>query len=245
MKPPAFQFYADDFLGGTCDMRADEVGAYMRLLCYQWNRGCIPIDDREKLERITGCEVSNDVLMKFPDGKNRRMESERAKQSAYRENQRKKGVASAKARFNRGSTVVQPSAADSRLEPKVNSPSPSPKTETIRPKGFAEFWEAYPRGDKKVEAAKSFAKAGVDIAIMLDALAWFKSTPEWKRDGGKYIPHAVTWLNQRRWEDCVSIKQNPQNDHGMTPEELAEWEAANARLVAETDAETLRLIYEK
>jgi uncharacterized protein YdaU (DUF1376 family) len=34
-KPPAFQFYADDFLGGTIDLTTEEVGAYIRLLCFQ------------------------------------------------------------------------------------------------------------------------------------------------------------------------------------------------------------------
>ena len=68
----------------------------------------------------------NRVLNKFQpdaDGKlrNRRLEVERDKQIAFRERQSRAGEASAKARFNRGSTVVQPEG-----QPKLNSPSPSP-----------------------------------------------------------------------------------------------------------------------
>ena len=37
MNPPAFQFYTDDFLGGVSDMTQAEVGAYILLLCAQWN----------------------------------------------------------------------------------------------------------------------------------------------------------------------------------------------------------------
>ena len=121
MKPPAFQFYADDFAAGTCDLSAADVGAYIRLLCYQWSRGSIPINDPAKIARIAAVEPSADVLAKFPSGQNGRMEAERVKQAEYRQQQSDKGKASAQARFNRGSTVVQPEG-----QPKGNSPSPSP-----------------------------------------------------------------------------------------------------------------------
>ena len=99
---------------------AEDVGAYMRLLCYQWGNGAIP-SRKELVDRIAGCVVGPDVMAKFPDGRNARMEREREKQADYRAQQSAKGKASAQARLNRGSTVVQPSG-----EPKVNSPSPSP-----------------------------------------------------------------------------------------------------------------------
>jgi uncharacterized protein YdaU (DUF1376 family) len=120
MKSPAFQFYPDDFIGGTCDMSTKEVGAFIRLLCFQWSKGKIPSDEK-KLSRIAGCNVTLDVLAKFPDGMNQRLEDERVKQGEYRAKQSAKGQLSALARANRGSTVVQPS-----VEPQGNSPSPSP-----------------------------------------------------------------------------------------------------------------------
>lgn len=125
MKAPAFQFYADDFIGGTVVLTAEDVGAYMRLLCYQWGNGAIP-SRKELVDRIAGCVVGVDVMSKFTDGKNPRMELEREKQAEYRLQQSAKGKASAQARLNRGSTVVQPSG-----EPKGNSPSPSPSPSPI------------------------------------------------------------------------------------------------------------------
>jgi uncharacterized protein YdaU (DUF1376 family) len=129
MKAPAFQFYADDFIGGTVVFSAEDVGAYMRLLCYQWGNGAIP-DRKELVDRIAGCVVGPDVMAKFPDGRNARMEREREKQAEYRAQQSAKGKASAQARFNRGSTVVQPSG-EPEGQPKVNSPSPSPSPSPI------------------------------------------------------------------------------------------------------------------
>jgi uncharacterized protein YdaU (DUF1376 family) len=133
MKPPAFQFYADDFVAGVADMTQSEVGAYILLLCHQWSRGEIP-SDKARASMIAKGEISEHVSGKFPAGKNARLEQEREKQSAYREMQSQKGQASAKARFNRGSTAVQ-----FRLEPKVNSPSPSPLVEREREASLPEI----------------------------------------------------------------------------------------------------------
>ena len=83
-KSPAFQFYPDDFIGGTCDLSAEEVGTYIRLLCYQWSRESIPVDDIPKLTRIAGSNVTLDVLRKFPDGKNAKLESVRNNLNKYK-----------------------------------------------------------------------------------------------------------------------------------------------------------------
>ena len=54
-KAPAFQFYANDFITGTQDWSIEEVGIYIRLLCYQWDHGFIP-EDKNRLARIAGCD---------------------------------------------------------------------------------------------------------------------------------------------------------------------------------------------
>ena len=98
-KPPAFQFYADDFVAGVADLEAEEIGAYILLLCFQWGRGAIP-DSKPAIDRVAKCDVSPAVMAKFPSGKNPRLESERQKQADYRALQSAKGKSSAQARFN-------------------------------------------------------------------------------------------------------------------------------------------------
>ena len=137
-NPPAFQFYADDFLAGTLDLSQSEVGAYIRLLCHQWSRGSIPVET-EKQQRLAGGSVSDDVAAKFrlqQDGKlvNERLERERQKQTDYREMQRQKGILSAESRKNQPKTnhgSTEPVSAvttetQPNGQPEVNSPSPSP-----------------------------------------------------------------------------------------------------------------------
>jgi hypothetical protein len=74
---------------------------------------------------------------------------------------------------------------------------------------FNEFWEAYPteggRRTNKPGCARKWAAAGLDAeanAILL-GLARLKVTESWMKDGGKYVPMAQTFLNQRRWDDVT------------------------------------------
>ena len=48
-RAPAFQMYADDFLGGTITMNNEEKGAYITLLCLQWTKGSVT---RHEFDRI-------------------------------------------------------------------------------------------------------------------------------------------------------------------------------------------------
>lgn len=70
---------------------------------------------------------------------------------------------------------------------------------------FVRFWEAYPKKVAKVKAAESFERHRPDEALlerMLAALGWQRQSPDWVKENGRFIPHATTWLNQRRWEDA-------------------------------------------
>jgi uncharacterized phage protein (TIGR02220 family) len=84
-------------------MSAEEVGAYIRLLCYQWGNGSIP-PQQAVVDRIAGCQVSQMVLSKFPEGKNPRLETVRSKQQAFSETQRKKANMLWQSRGNAGAS---------------------------------------------------------------------------------------------------------------------------------------------
>lgn len=73
--------------------------------------------------------------------------------------------------------------------------------------GFEEFWAAYPRKVGKDAARKAFSKrrAGQQlVAEMVAAIAEQAGSAQWTRDGGQYIPHPATWLNEGRWQDEAS-----------------------------------------
>lgn len=82
----------------------------------------------------------------------------------------------------------------------------------VKEKNFAMFWKAYPRKINKANALKTFNKIDVKLfdTIMI-ALENHKKCEQWTKDNGKYIPHASTWLNAKRWEDELETESNNRN----------------------------------
>ena len=71
---------------------------------------------------------------------------------------------------------------------------------------FLAFWEKYPNKKAKMAAWKAWQKNGikkVPLETILKAIELQKNTDQWKKDGGQFIPHPATWLNQHRWEDEI------------------------------------------
>lgn len=69
---------------------------------------------------------------------------------------------------------------------------------------FDVFWLAYPKKVAKQDALKAFTKLRLvngDFEKALAALEAAKASDQWQREDGKFIPHAATWLNGRRFED--------------------------------------------
>ena len=78
---------------------------------------------------------------------------------------------------------------------------------------FEQFWAAYPRKQNKERARRAWKKLNPDVALcqtMSAALERDKRSEQWRRDGGEFIPHPSTWLNNRRWEDESVDVQSPQ-----------------------------------
>ena len=65
---------------------------------------------------------------------------------------------------------------------------------------------------------------------MITAIERWEQTEQWKDNGGRFIPHPATWLNQRRWEDevpaagkrkpTVTAQQYEQRDYSLVQAEI-------------------------
>jgi uncharacterized protein YdaU (DUF1376 family) len=187
-KSPAFQFYPNDFMGSptVAAMTAAEVGAYLLLLCADWNgdgfawdveelaRTCKMTDAEFKTawRRVSRCFVERRGRFFNP-----RLDAERKKQREWRRKSSEGGKLSAAKRSKGGSRVVQPPH-----QPNGNTPFPSPTpkqqlhTGRVNPDGdplFAEAWAEYPKrpGNSRVEAYRQWlarVKDGVDPIAMLE-----------------------------------------------------------------------------
>lgn len=73
---------------------------------------------------------------------------------------------------------------------------------------FARFWTSYPRRKSKGNALKAWAKVKpAEIDALMAGLNRAKSSPDWQRDNGRFIPYPATWLNARGWEDEAQTAQ--------------------------------------
>ncbi len=75
---------------------------------------------------------------------------------------------------------------------------------------FSRFWKAYPRKVGKGAAQKAWNKAKVTFADVEGAIEAQRKSEQWQKDGGQYIPHPATWLNQQRWEDELLPMREPE-----------------------------------
>jgi uncharacterized protein YdaU (DUF1376 family) len=109
-ESPAFSFYAKDFLVGTATLSLAERGAYITLLCFQWDHGGIPDDPQQRARLLNSTVKQAEALWerlrpKFQqddDGtwRNARMESERMKQVARRDALAMSGAKGAQSRWH-------------------------------------------------------------------------------------------------------------------------------------------------
>jgi hypothetical protein len=67
----------------------------------------------------------------------------------------------------------------------------------------------------KKDAEKAWEKLGPDEKMLKEILTGITKaslTPDWQKDGGRFIPHPATWLNGRRWEDEVETNGGSLHD---------------------------------
>lgn len=102
---------------------------------------------------------------------------------------------------NNSSEICQPVAASRRKSP------PEEKRREVKPLAqneFARFWEVYPKRKSRGSAEKAFAKLRPSeqlLQTILIAVERAKTSTEWLREAGKYIPYPASWLNAKGWLD--------------------------------------------
>jgi uncharacterized protein YdaU (DUF1376 family) len=213
-NPPAFQMYAADFLVDTSDWTVDEIGIYLRLLLNEWVNGKLP-NEHKRLARIAGVSLQKfqkrwrNIEQKFVingDGflYNRRLEEEREKQVLWREKSKLGGIKSGE---NRRRVVEPPN--EPNHEPNANSSSSSSSSCTkvhilAHLDSFEIFWKSYPKKKSKGQAKKAWMKLKPGKQLLekiISTIERAKTSEDWLKEKGKYIPYPATWLNAEGWND--------------------------------------------
>lgn len=77
---------------------------------------------------------------------------------------------------------------------------------------FEKFWDAYPKKRSKGQAEKAWRAIKPDEQLqdrILGALERAKTSAEWRKNAGEFIPYPATWLNAKGWEDVLVTVTSP------------------------------------
>lgn len=226
-NPPSFDFYPDDFVGGTYYMDGEALAMYIRSICFQWGNDVLP-DDAVRLAKImnvsdvTFAKYWPQVAEKFvSDGNgglyNARLKSEKDKRlgiaSKRSEAGRKGGQASAKQLLETVQAIAkQTSSKGKTVVGSRKTVVGRGKTDngSGEPTLFDVFWATVPNKIGKRDACKAFHRSLVVVAtekrighteaagFITNRMASFAGSAKAK---GEFCPHPATWLNGGRYDD--------------------------------------------
>jgi len=205
-RDPAVLFYTSDFLTGTSRLSDEQVGQYIRALCSQHQEG---IFTKEELFQILK-SYDSPVWKKFKQDSNglyynERMMEEIERRVSYCESKSHPGISGRKKKSYGNHTQIIRKSSANHTEDETRNDIKDIKEEGVQgEKVFDTFWSAYPKKVGKGAAEKIWNKIEAPeetIELILKALSWQKYSEQWIKDGGQYIPHPSTYLNQCRWMD--------------------------------------------
>lgn len=207
-KSPAFQFYPDDFLAGTIMMSNEERGAYITLLCLQWNQGHITIVDLADATADMEDHRTKRVSSKFRDLgdgtlQNQRLEEVRAKQEQYRSRQAESGRLGGRVSQERRSSTAQ-----APLEQDSSSPSPSPKeTCVISAREAVEPPHGWPKTEAEVDQMRGH------VALEVALKTWLLARGRGWRDA-KDVPIRSTFPHWLEVANAFDRERKEKEKHG-------------------------------
>lgn len=103
---------------------------------------------------------------------------------------------------NQPTVPNQPTNTNSTNSTEPTTPTNAPAT--LQETRFTEFWQAYPKKVGKASCLKAWKKLKPTAELhkhIMEALEAQKRSEQWQREGGRFIPNPLTWINQGRWDD--------------------------------------------
>lgn len=223
-KLPSLPLFTDTFIAETVHLSNEQIGIYIRLLCFTWTKNTEPFTT-ETAHRVCHCIDNN--CKKTVDGilayffkedhdmanqknvwRHKRLEQEYEYLQKYYINKQESGKRGASKRWHNHSFANGESMAP------IPNPIPIPKNNN---NNFEIFWDkiSNKRGSKKMAKTK-YEKECKDQNP--EELAKIFNYFSGKIKDKTFIPHVSTWLNQRRFEDD-DVKPDPKKATFLTKTE--------------------------
>jgi len=82
---------------------------------------------------------------------------------------------------------------------------------------FDLFWQAWPKSPRKGAKSACLAKWNKHLYEhcadqIVKHVEWMKTTDQWRKDNGAYIPAPLVYLNQQRWDGAEIPEPKKEED---------------------------------
>ena len=128
----------------------------------------------------------------------------------------------------------------------ITTPYNPPMNQTL---GFETFWTAYPNKKGKQPALNKWTTGKYNPADILPTLEKQKKLRDWVKQDGHFVPLAKTYLNQKRYEDCLPQSEEYyilNFEHPQTAREktLRAWIEATNPALLKNDNQKINNVFE-
>jgi len=210
-KLKAWYLFTEDFVAGTQALTNEEIGIYIRLLCYNWNKRCSGIpSDNITYYRIASCHTYNEkqscdkVINQFFILVNEHYQNERQLQEYLYINKR-----------------IEASKINGKLGGRPKKPSQNPPTPTTTPTitktknnnkpFFNNFWDKVSNKVSKGIAEKNYLKLEEEWLVKPEELANMYNSYYDSVDDKQFVKQPAFWLSAKKYEDEKPKKEKANN----------------------------------
>lgn len=225
-----FRFY-DETLNNTKALKLSDKSfrVWVGLLCAaSKNDGILPLFDdlvillrttpaklQPEIEKLIAAELldHDDTGMRPHDWDERQYKSDVSNDRVKRHRERK--------RNNDVTLLKRPQITEADTESETDKKDIRTVAKATRPDDFEEFWKVYPKrqgANPKSPARKLFlaaVKQGADPPVIIEG-ARRCAVSDHDKVGTPYIPQAVKWLRDQRWNDYAT---DPPGNSGLSDDE--------------------------
>ena len=214
-KLKAWYLFTEDFIAGTSHLTNEEIGIYIRLLCWNWNKRCVGLPKNiNTIKRIAGCYTESEkiscekILKEFFVEMDDHYQNERQLQEYL---YIRKRIDASKINGKLGGRPKKPS-----IEPKPNldkTPPTLTTTPTIKPKtkkkdNFPLFWKDISNKVSKGIAEKNFKSIDAEWQNKPVELAEMYNKYYHSVEDKKFAKQPAYWLSAKKYEDQEAKIEN-------------------------------------
>ena len=205
-KLKAWYLFTEDFIAGTSHLSNEEIGIYMRLLCWNWNKRCIGLPkDINTIKRIASCQTDNEkkscekIVKEFFVEMEDHFQNERQLQEYL---YIRKRIDASKVNGKLGGRPKKPS----QNPPTSTSTTTNTSTNKYSPI-FNKFWDRVTNKVSKGTAEKNFKKIEQEWRDQPEKLAdMYNSYYDSVKDK-EFAKQPAFWLSAKKYLDVVPKKE--------------------------------------